>query len=183
MPNNTLKNSDSFLRFLLSSPGNEPLLLFFLNTILIDTSDHSLRSLVVNHPPRKNLIAEGTATDDRGRLFLFEVQWNQRDHLEQAVACASLAPYPVVGFHLFDFEFLPGRGHSVLELIDRTGSRSVLPGSLWLHLVELSKIRTRGPGLTAMERLARWMTEENEPGEGPVYEHLRKVYNEFLGEE
>jgi predicted transposase/invertase (TIGR01784 family) len=76
---------DTFVHFLFGSPGNEPILLHFLNAVLESDGQPPAKSVRASNPfnPQtfvtdKYTILDVKATDERGGLFVVEFQTYER---------------------------------------------------------------------------------------------------------
>ena len=76
---------DTFIHFLFGSPGNEPILLHFLNATLESDRQPPARSVVAKNPfnpatfvTDKYTILDVKATDERGGIFVVEFQTSER---------------------------------------------------------------------------------------------------------
>ena len=76
---------DTFVHFLFGSPGNEPILLNFLNAVLVSDGQVPAKSVVAKNPfnPQtfvtdKYTILDIKATDERGDIFVVEFQTSER---------------------------------------------------------------------------------------------------------
>ena len=76
---------DTFVHFLFGTPGNEPLLLHFLNAVLESDDQLPTASVEVRNPfnpstfvTEKWTILDVKATDERGAIFMVEFQTSER---------------------------------------------------------------------------------------------------------
>ena len=76
---------DTFVHFLFGTPGNEPLLLDFLNAVLESDGQLFSRSVEVRNPfnpatfaTEKWTILDVKATDEQGGIFMVEFQTSER---------------------------------------------------------------------------------------------------------
>ena len=76
---------DTFVHFLFASPGNEPILLHFLNAVLESDGQRPAREVVATNPfnpatfvTEKYSIIDVKATDERGGIFVVEFQTTER---------------------------------------------------------------------------------------------------------
>ena len=76
---------DTFVHFLFGSPGNEPILLHFLNAVLESDGQPFAKSVVARNPfnPQtfvtdKYTILDIKATNERGGIFVVEFQTSER---------------------------------------------------------------------------------------------------------
>ena len=76
---------DTFVHFLFGTPGNEPLLLHFLNSVLESDGQLPTASVEVRNPfnpatfaTEKWTILDVKATDERGAIFMVEFQTSER---------------------------------------------------------------------------------------------------------
>ena len=76
---------DTFVHFLFGSPGNEPILLHFLNAVLESDGQSDAKSVEIRNPfnpatfiTDKYTILDVKATDERGGIFAVEFQTSER---------------------------------------------------------------------------------------------------------
>ena len=76
---------DTFVHFLFGTPGNEPILLHFLNSVLESDGQPFSKSVEIRNPfnpatfvTEKYTILDVRATDERGDIFLVEFQTSEK---------------------------------------------------------------------------------------------------------
>ena len=107
---------DTFIHFLFGTPGNEPLLLSFLNAILESDGQQSTKSVEVRNPfnpatfiTDKYTILDVKATGERGDIFVVEFQTSER------VAFADRMTY--YGCRAFGGQMFRGTAYSELNAV------------------------------------------------------------------
>ena len=107
---------DTFVHFLFGTPGNEPLLLDFLNAMLESDGQSSTASVEVRNPfnpatfiTEKYTILDIKATDERGDIFMIEFQTSER-----AVFAERMTYY---GCRTFGGQMFQGTAYSTLKRV------------------------------------------------------------------
>jgi predicted transposase/invertase (TIGR01784 family) len=107
---------DTFVHFLFGTPGNEPLLLDFLNAMLESDGQQSTRSVEVRNPfnpatfiTDKYTILDIKATDERGDIFMVEFQTSER-----TVFAERMTYY---GCRTFGSQMFQGTAYSTLRRV------------------------------------------------------------------
>jgi predicted transposase/invertase (TIGR01784 family) len=105
---------DTFVHFLFGTPGNEPLLLHFLNAVLESDGQLPTASVEVRNPfnpstfvTEKWTILDVKATDEQGAIFMVEFQTSERQ------AFADRMTY--YGCHSFGSQMFSGSAYSTLN--------------------------------------------------------------------
>ena len=107
---------DTFVHFLFGTPGNEPLLLDFLNAVLESAKQPFAKSVEMRNPfnpatfvTEKYTLLDIKATDDRGDIFVVEFQTAER------IAFADRMTY--YGCRAFGSQMLLGTPYSSLNAV------------------------------------------------------------------
>ena len=183
----SFKLLDVFVRWLFSRPGNEQILLAFLNAVMRDAKETELAAVKVLNPfnpgeykGEKEFILDVAAKDSHGRLFDFEIQsYREEDYAKRAFDYWArlhasqlrkgddyLDVHPTVGVHLCDYNNHPeiAEGHLVVDATFRGHPDILASDDFQLHFVELPKYYDRSGkgGLSDLEKWAVWFTFEPE---------------------
>ena len=107
---------DTFVHFLFGSPGNEPILLHFLNAVLESAGQMLAQSVEMRNPfnpqtfiTEKYTILDVKATDERGDIFVVEFQTSERS------AFANRMAY--YGCRAFGGQMFQGAAYSTLRAV------------------------------------------------------------------
>jgi len=153
---------DTFVHFLFGSPGNEPILLHFLNAVLESDGQPSAQSVEMQNPfnpatfaTEKYTILDVKATDERGDIFLVEFQTSERaTFADRMTYYGSRAfggqmflsePYSVlktvVGIAVTTFEMFRQLTsiHNSFRLTAKADPRVVFTEKLQIHVLEVAK--------------------------------------------
>jgi len=153
---------DTFVHFLLGSPGNEPILLHFLNAVLESDGQSPAQSVEMKNPfnpatfaTEKYTILDVKATDERGDIFLVEFQTSERATFADRMTYYSSRvfggqmflsePYSVlktvVGIAVTTFEMFRQLTsiHNSFRLTAKADSRVVFTEKLQIHVLEVSE--------------------------------------------
>ena len=153
---------DTFVHFLFGSPGNEPLLLHFLNAVLESDGQPFARSVEMRNPfnPQtfvtdKYTILDVKATDERGATFMVEFQTSERQAFADRMTyygCRSFGaqmyqgdPYSelksVIAIAVTTFEMFRQLEsiHNSFRLTAKADSSVVFTNRLQMHILEAAK--------------------------------------------
>jgi len=107
---------DTFVHFLFGTPGNEPLLLHFLNAVLESDGQAAARSVEMRNPfnpqtflTEKYTILDVRATDERGDIFVVEFQTSERKTFADRMT--------YYGCRSFGSQMLLGDAYAVLKAV------------------------------------------------------------------
>ena len=153
---------DTFVHFLFGTPGNEPLLLHFLNAVLESDGQLPTASVEVRNPfnpatfaTEKWTILDVKATDEQGAIFMVEFQTSERQafadrmtyygcrsfggQMYQGTAYSSL--HTVVAIAVTTFEmFRKLRSiHNSFRLTAKADASVVFTDKLQMHILEAAK--------------------------------------------
>jgi len=153
---------DTFVHFLFGSPGNEPILLHFLNAVLESDGQADAKSVEIRNPfnpatfvTDKYTILDVKATDERGDIFVVEFQTSERaTFADRMTYYGSRAfgsqmfrgdPYSslkaVIAIAVTTFEMFPQLDsiHNVFRLTAKADPNVVLTNLLQMHILEAAK--------------------------------------------
>ena len=152
------------MHFLFGSPGNEPILLHFLNAVLESDGQSFAKSVVARNPfnpqtfvTNKYTILDIKATDERGDIFVVEFQTSERttfaDRLtyygSRAFGGQMLKGEPytslnaVIAIAVTTFEMFPQLEgiHNTFRLTAKADPRVVLTDLLQMHVLEATSAK------------------------------------------
>ena len=153
---------DTFIHFLFGTPGNEPLLLDFLNAVLESDGQLPTASVEVRNPfnpatfvTDKYTILDVKATDERGDIFVVEFQTSERNTFADRMTyygCQAFGgqmyqgnPYSViravVAIAVTTFEMFPQlrRIHNSFRLTAKADASVVFTDKLQMHILEAAR--------------------------------------------
>lgn len=153
---------DTFVHFLFGTPGNEPILLHFLNSVLESDGQAHARSVVAKNPfnpatfvTDKYTILDVKATDERGGIFVVEFQTSEKPSFpERMTYYGSRAfggqmitgdPYTslreVLAIAVTTFVMFPTLEsiHNSFRLTAKADSRVVFTNLLQMHVLEAAE--------------------------------------------
>jgi predicted transposase/invertase (TIGR01784 family) len=153
---------DTFVHFLFGSPGNEPLLLHFLNAVLESSGQLPAKSVEMRNPfnPQtfvtdKYTILDVKATDERGDIFVVEFQTSERKTFADRMTyygCRGFGgqmfqgePYSilkaVVAIAVTTFEMFRQLEsiHNLFQLTAKADSSVILTDLLQFHVLEAAE--------------------------------------------
>jgi len=107
---------DTFVHFLLGTPGNEPILLHFLNAVLENDGQSAAKSVEARNPfnpatflTDKYTILDVKATDERGDIFMVEFQSTDRKEFADRMT--------YYGSRVFGGQIFEGDPYSLLRAV------------------------------------------------------------------
>ena len=153
---------DTFVHFLFGSPGNEPILLHFLNAVLESDGQLPAKSVEMRNPfnPQtfladKYTILDVKATDERGDIFVVEFQTSERSTFADRMTyygCRGFGsqmfkgdPYSslkaVIAIALTTFKMIGELEsiHNTFRLTAKADPSVVLTNLLQMHILETAK--------------------------------------------
>ncbi|MEQ1830101.1 MAG: Rpn family recombination-promoting nuclease/putative transposase [Pirellula sp.] len=166
---------DFAFKKIFGKPGNEICLIGLLNSILELT--HTIVSVVILNPfsfkdfeDDKLVCVDVKATDQNGRVFIVEVQIVVHDSFAQRAlyyGCRGYSDQLQTGHGYSQLKatysvcllmrnlWIDGRLHHHYRLVERT-TGEVLPNSIEIHTIELSKYNGTPATVTASSELEQW---------------------------
>jgi predicted transposase/invertase (TIGR01784 family) len=150
---------DTFVHFLFGTPGNEPILLHFLNAVLESDGQAPARSVEARNPfnpatflREKYTILDVKATDERGDIFVVEFQTSERAAFADRMtyyACKSFGGqmlsnaaystlHAVIAIAVTTYEMFDRLSgiHNTFRLTAKEDPRVVFTDSLQMHVLE-----------------------------------------------
>jgi len=153
---------DTFVHFLFGTPGNEPILLHFLNAVLESAGQMLAQSVEMRNPfnpqtfvTEKYTVLDMKATDERGDIFVVEFQTSERKtfadrmtyygcrafggQMYQGAAYSTLRAVIAIAVTTFEmFRQLPSV-HNVFRLTAKANPEVVFTNLLQLHVLEAAE--------------------------------------------
>jgi predicted transposase/invertase (TIGR01784 family) len=153
---------DTFVHFLFGTPGNEPLLLNFLNAVLESDGQLPTASVEVRNPfnpatfvTEKYSILDVKATDERGDIFAVEFQTSERTafaermtyygcksfggQLYQGTAYSTLQAVVAIAVTTFEMFRQLRSIHNSFRLTAKANSSVVFTDKLQMHILEAAE--------------------------------------------
>ena len=150
---------DTFVHFLFGSPGNEPLLLHFLNAVLESDGQLPTQSVEVRNPfnpatfiTEKWTILDVKATDEQGKIFAVEFQTSERQafadrmtyygcrffggQMFQGTACSTLNAVIAIAVTTFEMFRKLRSIHNSFRLMAKADSSVAFTDKLQMHVLE-----------------------------------------------
>lgn len=150
---------DTFVHFLFATPGNEPILLHFLNAVLESDDQPPAREVVATNPfnpatfvTEKYSIIDVKATDEQGGIFVVEFQTSERSEFADRMTYYGSrafggqmllgAPYTslreVLAIAVTTFEMFPSLGniHNSFRLTAKADHNVIFTNLLQMHILE-----------------------------------------------
>ena len=153
---------DTFVHFLFGTPGNEPLLMDFLNAVLESDGQLPTQSVEVRNPfnpatfaTEKWTILDVKATDEQGAIFMVEFQTSERQafadrmtyygcrsfggQLYQGTAYSSLNTVVAIAVTTFEMFRKLRSIHNSFRLMAKADSSVVFTDKLQMHILEAAE--------------------------------------------
>ena len=153
---------DTFVHFLFGTPGNEPLLMDFLNAVLESDGQLPTQSVEVRNPfnpatfvTQKYSILDVKATDERGDIFAVEFQTSERTafaermtyygcrsfggQMYQGTVYSSLQAVIAIAVTTFEMFRQLKSIHNSFRLTARADASVVFTDKLQMHILEAAK--------------------------------------------
>jgi predicted transposase/invertase (TIGR01784 family) len=170
--------SDIFVRFLLGLEENKPVLIDFINTILLDSEFEPVVDLTILNPfnlkeglDEKESILDIKAKDKEGRVFDVEIQvignasfvkrslyyWAKNYHSQLQESEHYIKLMPVVCINILDFVIFNDikKAHSCFLAAEKDNPEYVLSEDFQIHFFELPKIDVESSNIFK-NRLEKW---------------------------
>ena len=153
---------DTFVHFLFGTPGNEPLLLHFLNSVLESDGQQPTASVEVRNPfnpatfaTEKWTILDVKATDEQGAIFMVEFQTSERQafadrmtyygcrnfggQMFQGTAYSTINTVIAIAVTTFEMFCQLKSIHNSFRLTAKADSSVVFTNKLQMHILEAAK--------------------------------------------
>ena len=200
--------NDYFVRYLFTDKGSEPLLLDFINSVMINADMKTFKSLEILNPfnlkkhyKDKETIVDVKCITKNGTVVIIEVQLAGSSRFPERILYYWASNYskllkkgeqyddltPVISINLLNFNLNKndGNAHSCYMIYD-TKNKRLLTDHLQIHIIELKKFKKN----ILTKDLNCWLdffTNKNLEGnmseivkEKPIMEEAQKRYNNFI---
>ena len=170
--------SDIFVRFLLGLEENKPILIDFINTILLDSEFEPAADLTILNPFNLKAVLDGKesildikAEDKTGRVFDVEIQvignasfvkrslyyWAKNYHSQLKESEYYTKLKPVICINILDFIIFEDikKAHSCFLAAEKDNPEYILSEDFQIHFFELPKIDVENME-TFKNRLEKW---------------------------
>ena len=170
--------SDLFIKYLFCTPGNEDILISFINAVFENSKSNQISTVEIKNPfsidsiqIEKQIIVDIRAKDELGRIYNIEVQ-SVKDHyfkqralyywaklytseLTKGISYSKLKP--VISINILNFIMLPEIRdiHNWFYLAKNDNPNIRLNDHLFIHFLELPKLKKKIPKTIA--KLEKWL--------------------------
>ena len=200
--------NDYFVRYLFSSPDSNPILLDFINSIMLDSNMKTFRSVEILTPfnykqnyEDKETIADVKCITQNGSVVIIEIQLQGNSRFPERILYYWASNYskllkhgekydaltPVISINLLNFNLDDNESIHSCYMIYDTINRRLLTDHLQIHILELKKFKydSLKPDLNCWLKFFT-MKEDKEVimselvKEKPVMEEVQIKYNNFI---
>ncbi|MDA0079728.1 Rpn family recombination-promoting nuclease/putative transposase [Brachyspira hyodysenteriae] len=202
--------NDYFVRYLLSSPDSNPILLDFINSIMLDSNMKTFRSVEILTPfnykenyEDKETIADVKCITQNGAVVIIEIQLQGNSRFPERILYYWASNYskllkhgekydaltPVISINLLNFNLDDNDSvHSCYMIYDSINKR-LLTDHLQIHILELKKFKYNSlePDLNCWLKFFTMKEKDNKEvimselvKEKPIMEEVHKRYNNFI---
>ncbi|MCZ9963289.1 Rpn family recombination-promoting nuclease/putative transposase [Brachyspira hyodysenteriae] len=202
--------NDYFVRYLLSSPDSNPILLDFINSIMLDSNMKTFRSVEILTPfnykenyEDKETIADVKCITQNGAVVIIEIQLQGNSRFPERILYYWASNYskllkhgekydaltPVISINLLNFNLDDNDSvHSCYMIYDSINKR-LLTDHLQIHILELKKFQYNSlePDLNCWLKFFTMKEKDNKEvimselvKEKPIMEEVHKRYNNFI---
>ena len=201
--------NDYFIRYLLSSKGNELILLDFINSIMLDSDMKTFKSAEILNPfnlkknkSDKETIADVKCITQNGTVVIIEIQLQGSSRFPERILYYWASNYskllkhgekydeltPVISINLLNFNLDKSKNiHSCYMLYEKN-NKKLLTDHLQIHIIELKKFKKNilSKDLNSWIKLLTSKNTENIMSEivkeKPIMEEVHKRYNKFIAD-
>ena len=202
--------NDYFVRYLFASPDSNPLLLDFINSIMLDSNMKTFRAVEILTPfnykennEDKETIVDVKCITQNGTVVIIEIQLQGNSRFPERILYYWLSNYskllkhgekydaltPVISINLLNFNLDDNDSIHSCYMIYDTINRRLLTDHLQIHIIELKKFKydLLQPDLNCWLKFFT-MKEKDNKGEimselvkeKTIMEEVQKRYNNFI---
>ena len=200
--------NDYFVRYLFSSPDSNPILLDFINSIMLDSNMKTFRSVEILTPfnykqnyEDKETIADVKCITQNGSVVIIEIQLQGNSRFPERILYYWASNYskllkhgekydaltPVISINLLNFNLDDNESIHSCYMIYDTINRRLLTDHLQIHILELKKFKydLLKPDLNCWLKFFTMKEDKEEimselVKEKPVMEEVQIKYNNFI---
>ena len=202
--------NDYFVRYLFSSPDSNPILLDFINSIMLDSNMKTFRSVEILTPfnykenyEDKETIADVKCITQNGSVVIIEIQLQGNSRFPERILYYWASNYskllkhgekydaltPVISINLLNFNLDDNDSIHSCYMIYDTINRRLLTDHLQIHILELKKFKydLLKPDLNCWLKFFTMKEKDNKEvimselvKEKPVMEEVQIKYNNFI---
>ena len=202
--------NDYFVRYLFSSPDSNPILLDFINSIMLDSNMKTFRSVEILTPfnykqnyEDKETIADVKCITQNGSVVIIEIQLQGNSRFPERILYYWASNYskllkhgekydaltPVISINMLDFNLDDNDSIHSCYMIYDTINRRLLTDHLQIHILELKKFKydLLKPDLNCWLKFFTMKEKDNKEvimselvKEKPVMEEVQIKYNNFI---
>ena len=199
--------NDYFVRYLFSSPDSNPILLDFINSIMLDSNMKTFRSVEILTPfnykqnyEDKETIADVKCITQNGSVVIIEIQLQGNSRFPERILYYWASNYskllkhgerydeltPVISINLLNFNLDKTKNIHSCYMLYEMNNKKLLTDHLQIHIIELKKFKKN----ILTKDLNCWLkmfTSKNLEAsmseivkEKPIMEEVQKKYNNFV---
>ena len=200
--------NDYFVRYLFSSPDSNPILLDFINSIMLDSNMKTFRSVEILTPfnykenyEDKETIADVKCITQNGSVVIIEIQLQGNSRFPEHILYYWASNYskllkhgekydaltPVISINLLNFNLDDNDSIHSCYMIYDTNNKRLLTDHLQIHILELKKFKydLLKPDLNCWLKFFTMKDNKEEimsdiVKEKPIMEEVQRRYNNFI---
>ena len=200
--------NDYFVRYLFSSPDSNPILLDFINSIMLDSNMKTFRSVEILTPfnykenyEDKETIADVKCITQNGSVVIIEIQLQGNSRFPERILYYWASNYskllkhgekydaltPVISINLLNFNLDDNNSIHSCYMIYDTNNKRLLTDHLQIHILELKKFKydLLKPDLNCWLKFLTMKDNKEEimsdiVKEKPIMEEVQRRYNNFI---
>ena len=187
--------NDYFVRYLFSSSDSNPILLDFINSIMLDSNMKTFRSVEILTPfnykenyEDKETIADVKCITQNGSVVIIEIQLQGNSRFPERILYYWASNYskllkhgekydaltPVISINLLNFNLDDNDSIHSCYMIYDTNNKRLLTDHLQIHILELKKFKYDLLKDNKGEIMSELVKEK------PIMEEVQKRYNNFI---
>ena len=202
--------NDYFVRYLFSSSDSNPILLDFINSIMLDSNMKTFRSVEILTPfnykenyEDKETIADVKCITQNGSVVIIEIQLQGNSRFPERILYYWASNYskllkhgekydaltPVISINLLNFNLDDNDSIHSCYMIYDTNNKRLLTDHLQIHILELKKFKydLLKPDLNCWLKFFTMKEKDNKEEimsdivkEKPIMEEVQRRYNNFI---